>query len=174
VQAQADSSDPTWSTDEFERFHRRTAGGLWRYLYRTTGDAAVADDVHQESYLRVLTRPGRAGSQQERQAYLYRIATNLCRDRWRRKIRHRRLAPEPAPDVPSPGGSWAARLDIQSTLKELKPRERSLLWLAYVEGYGHREIAEILDLKEGSVRVLLFRAKKNLVRILEKREERPS
>jgi DNA-binding NarL/FixJ family response regulator len=50
--------------------------------------------------------------------------------------------------------------------QKLKPRERALLWLAYVEGYAHNEIAGTLDLNEKSIKVLLFRARRNLERIL--------
>jgi RNA polymerase sigma-70 factor (ECF subfamily) len=50
----------------------------------------------------------------------------------------------------------------------LKPQERDLLWLAYVEGFDHREIAAALHLAEKSVLVLLFRARPKLARLLEK------
>ena len=50
--------------------------------------------------------------------------------------------------------------------EQLKPQEQSLLWLAYVEGFDHREIALALQLTEKSVRVLLFRARKKLAGIL--------
>jgi RNA polymerase sigma-70 factor (ECF subfamily) len=56
-----------------------------------------------------------------------------------------------------------------SVFGSLKPQEQSLLWLAYVEGFDHREIASALQLKEGSIRVLLFRARKKLAGILRKR-----
>jgi RNA polymerase sigma-70 factor (ECF subfamily) len=48
----------------------------------------------------------------------------------------------------------------------LKPQEQSLLWLAYVEGFDHREIAIALQLRERSVRVLLFRARRRLASLL--------
>jgi RNA polymerase sigma factor (sigma-70 family) len=55
---------------------------------------------------------------------------------------------------------------LSRCFEELKPRERALLWLAYVEGYAHAEIGTALDLSEKSVKVLLFRARGNLERIL--------
>jgi RNA polymerase sigma-70 factor, ECF subfamily len=51
--------------------------------------------------------------------------------------------------------------------RRLKSQEQLLLWLAYVEGFDHREIAAALGLREKSVRVLLFRARKKLGRTLE-------
>jgi len=51
-------------------------------------------------------------------------------------------------------------------LRELKPRERQLLWLAYVEGMSHHEIAAALNLKSGSIRPLLFRARRRMAEVL--------
>ncbi|MEJ7577006.1 MAG: sigma-70 region 4 domain-containing protein [Pyrinomonadaceae bacterium] len=59
--------------------------------------------------------------------------------------------------------------DTMRTFAELKPQERALLWLAYVEGYEHREIAHVMQLAEKSVRVLLFRARRKLAHSLEKK-----
>ncbi len=154
----------------FERFHRRTSQALWGYLRRLTGDPATADDVHQESYLRYLARPPEggqaeaAGDERRRSAYLFRIATNLVHDRWRREQRERGwlrqfLAPEPVPETP-------LSLDFEAVFRQLKPRQRALLWLAHVEGYRHGEIAEILELKAGSVKVLLFRARRRLAELV--------
>jgi len=47
--------------------------------------------------------------------------------------------------------------DVKSLFDALHPRDRSLLWLAYVEGYSHEEIAEMMGLNAKSVKVLLFR-----------------
>ncbi len=56
---------------------------------------------------------------------------------------------------------------MMSVFKNLKPQERALLWLAYVEGYEHREIAGVLNLSTVSIKVLLFRARRRLAALLE-------
>ncbi len=56
--------------------------------------------------------------------------------------------------------------DFSRAMAELKPRERAMLWLAYAEGASHREIAATLGLGEGSLRTLLFRARKKLALLL--------
>ena len=56
--------------------------------------------------------------------------------------------------------------DLTRALGHLKPRERAMLWLAYAEGSSHREIAETLGVKLGSVKLLLFRARRRLARRL--------
>lgn len=152
------------SEAEFEAFHARTAQPLWAYLRRISGNPAVADDVLQESYLRLLRHPP-APDRDEREvrAYLFQIATNLMRDRWRSRERERSVLERLLSLWPArPPGGAALSLDMGAALERLAPRDRALLWLAYVEGYDHREIAKVMGLQEGSVRVILFRARKKL------------
>jgi RNA polymerase sigma-70 factor (ECF subfamily) len=57
--------------------------------------------------------------------------------------------------------------DLKPYFEMLSAKERSLLWLAYVEEYNHRDIAKIAGIKENTVKVMLFRAKRKLVALLE-------
>jgi RNA polymerase sigma-70 factor (ECF subfamily) len=66
----------------------------------------------------------------------------------------------PASGEPDPG------FELGPLLDRLKPRDRQLLWLAYVEGFSHREIAAVTDIHEKSVRVLLLRARERMMQIL--------
>ena len=52
-------------------------------------------------------------------------------------------------------------------MAQLRPRDRQLLWLAHAEGYSHREIAEITGLGAASVRLLLFRARRKIAKLLQ-------
>ena len=154
---------------EFEAFHAETSKALWSYLARLTGDASLAEDVAQESYLRFLSRPSRRQDPAARRAYLFRIATNLVRDRWRRNRFHADWDDELLNTLiaPDPAFGVDGKVDVRRVFPQLRPRERALLWLAYVEGHSHHEIAEILGLRSLSVRVLLSRARKRLKRQLE-------
>jgi RNA polymerase sigma-70 factor (ECF subfamily) len=60
----------------------------------------------------------------------------------------------------------AARTDLTRAMARLKPRERELLWLAYAQGESHQEIAATLGLRRGSIKLLLFRARKRLAALL--------
>jgi RNA polymerase sigma-70 factor (ECF subfamily) len=53
-------------------------------------------------------------------------------------------------------------------MASLRPRDRQLLWLAHAENYSHREIAEITGLGVTSIRLLLFRARREMARLLTK------
>ncbi len=149
---------------EFTVFYNETAPGLRGYIRRVSNDGAASDDLLQEAYLRFLRAAPVTADRAAMKAYLYKTATAAIYDRWRRLRRERLWAlafrfREEAPPVAEEG-------DVSRCFEKLKPRERALLWLAYVEGYAHDEIASTLDLSEKSVKVLLFRARGNLERIL--------
>ena len=152
----------------FGEFYRQHARALWLYVYRVTGNAADADDIVQEAFIRIASVELREPGDEPLRRYLFRIAGNLVADRWRRSNRERRrLAPAAQHDIPV---TEAPRdLDVVRTFAELKPRERALLWLAYVEGDDHQSIAESLGVARGSVKVLLSRARARLRDLLKAR-----
>lgn len=159
--------------DTFRGFYDRNARAVWAYLTRITGDRHVADDLLQEAFYRFL----RAGAVHETEAHrrnsIFRIATNLARDARRRSLTRPAAAVsgDDIERITSPENGPAAELssEVSVALAELKPREREMLWLAYAEGASHREIAGVLGVREGSMKALLFRARRKLAAILEGR-----
>jgi RNA polymerase sigma-70 factor (ECF subfamily) len=156
------------STDEagFRAFYEATARPLWAYLVRSCGDRALADDLVQESYYRLLRSRFAGEGAEHRKNYLFRIATNLVRDHFRRRRPEEPAAEGSEPAAAETGGPLGLRQDLARVLDRLDPRERQLVWLAHVEGASHREIGELLRVEEGSVRVLLFRARRKLAGLL--------
>lgn len=153
----------------FLELYSRTAVQLRAYIVRTLGHAADADDLVQDAFLRLLRTPVPVGDDQALRAYLFRIASNLVVDH------HRARKHESADRVPERGANdpdSALKLDVGRFLRRLKPRERQLIWLAHVEGADHDEIASVLGLRYGSVRVLLSRARSRLAHLL--RDHRPA
>lgn len=160
------------SMDEaaFRAFYEQTAPQLRGYLRRVTGDLGTADDLLQESYLRLLRAPSAPTEEAHRKHYLFRIATNLLRDHFRAAKRQPAALPEAtATEAAHPTRDLALQNDLQQFLSELKPRERELLWLAYVEGYRHDEIAKMLNCRAASIRPMLFRARGKLAELLRTR-----
>jgi RNA polymerase sigma-70 factor, ECF subfamily len=157
--------------EAFRAFYELTARPVWAYLARITGDPRLADDLLQESYYRFLRTRADFESDDHRRNYLFRIATNLVRDH-RRRLGHaeRHLAEAAhAEDVPADervSDRAVRRLDLARAMEQMKPRERSLLWLAYAQGCSHDEIAEVLGLRKASLKALLFRARKRLLGLL--------
>jgi RNA polymerase sigma-70 factor, ECF subfamily len=169
--AVASADAPPMDSDAFAAFYERSARSLWAYLARVSGDAALADDLMQESYVRFLCAdwPSRIGIEGEvaGRRYLFRIATNLLRDHWRRpSSASLDELPEELFAARDGAGEADARMALGPALALMRPRERQLLWLAHAEGYSHREIAEITGLAGASIRLLLFRARHKIAQLL--------
>ncbi len=155
--------------EEFAAFYQRTARPIWAYLARVSRNPALADDLLQESYLRLLsvTGPLPEGEVACRR-YLFRIATNLMRDHWRRP---QAVALDDVPEDKLRRHSDSAHMDshmlLDQVLALMSERERQLVWLAYAEGFAHQQIAEITGLRVTSIRILLFRARRKLAKLLQ-------
>ncbi|HET7433348.1 MAG TPA: sigma-70 family RNA polymerase sigma factor [Thermoanaerobaculia bacterium] len=154
----------------FEAFYRKTAGSLWSYLYRLTGDGAAADDLLQKAFFRFIRANPAVASEEHMRRWMYKTATNLAFDHFRETKRDRKreeLLPAISESIASE--TRELRYDMMRTFAELKPRERALLWLAHVEESDHAEIGEALGVQPKSVKVLLFRARKRLGQLLSKK-----
>ena len=157
--------------DTFRSFYERTARSLWVFLWRKTGDSQTADDLLQETFYRFLRARGNFENEAHRRNYVFRIAANLANDAYR--LRMERGAPislDQQHDVASRDSDAAAnnenRRDLDRAMAKLPARQRDALWLAYVEGSSHEEIAGILGMKVGSIKLLLFRARRKMIKLL--------
>jgi RNA polymerase sigma-70 factor, ECF subfamily len=153
--------------DAFAGFYERSARPLWAYLARVSGEPALADDLMQESYVRFLLADSPQDGEVAARRYLFRIATNLLKDHWRRaKSTPIDEIPEELFAVGAGTEQNETRALLDPAMKALRPRDRQLLWLAYAEGYSHREIAEVTGLASASIRLLLFRARRRIALFL--------
>jgi RNA polymerase sigma-70 factor (ECF subfamily) len=158
---------PNLEEGEFRAFYEQTSRPLFAYLLRVCRERTLAEDLVQESYCRLLCAKQIPQDGVHRRTYLFRIATNLMRDRWRRIKNNREdTLPDGLPDEGASHKDHDLSIQMRGALGQLKDRERQLLWLAYVEGSSHREIADSTGLKEGSIRLLLFRARRKLAGII--------
>jgi RNA polymerase sigma-70 factor, ECF subfamily len=155
--------------DAFRGFYDRTSRTLWAYLSRVTGDRQLADDLLQDTYYRFLRAAADYESEAHRRNALFHIATNLVRDARRRTTPMQLFA---SPDIAAlrVDDDVAERLergtDLARAMAHLKPRDRQMLWLAYAQGESHKDIATTLGLKTGSVKLLLFRARRKLAGLM--------
>lgn len=162
---------PSWfarmNKAQFTTFYTATYPRLWSYVYRLAGDADASSDIVQDSYIRFLRELPRERSEQAQRAYLFSIATNVTRDMWRRgKIHGQWIEQEAEPDATDNSLDYVTlRLDVTAALARLPLMQRSLLWLTYVEGYSHAEVAVMQQIQSASVKVLLVRARRRLAAI---------
>jgi RNA polymerase sigma-70 factor (ECF subfamily) len=145
---------------DFEQTFRSLYPSLYRYLHRLTGDADVAEDLAQESFVRLL---GRRVSDDGVRVWLFTVATNLVRDGARKRARRARILEAepvlpgafPAPDeAVEREGRIAA---VRDALGHLPARDRELL-LMREEGFSYAEIARAAGVAPGSVGTLIARA----------------
>lgn len=121
------------------------------------GRAGDADDVLQETYLRLLGQPALERSEARARAYAYRIATNLVHDRFRRRsgtsLEALAEADEPvASHEPPQLVDLALGLErIEQTLLELKPRCRRVFLLRVAEDQSYDAIAAVLGVGKRTV-----------------------
>jgi RNA polymerase sigma factor (sigma-70 family) len=156
----------------WEKFYENYSRSFWFYIYKICGNEQTADDIFQESFYKFLKAKINFQNEKHMQAYLYRIAYRLIIDRMRRiKVERKAFEEEQRAymsDIQKEGSQSEIHfsLDMEKTFKKLKPKDRILLWLAYVEEYSYGEIAEMTETKENSLKVQLFRAREKLAKIL--------
>jgi len=150
----------------FQAFYADTARALRAYVARTLGDRSQVDDVVQDSYVRLLRMPNPPADPVELRRLVFRIASNLMTDEWRRRSRAARAPGVDPVDAAAPSPDYARQFDMVRAFEQLEPQQRQMMWLAYVEGENHAEIAAALGLREGSIKVLLHRARRKLASLL--------
>ena len=155
----------TMDEQAFHACYRRTAGPLRAYVVRAMGSVSQADDIVQEAYLRLLRVERPPDEPAAQRALLVRIASNLMVDHWRR-TRHERSEAGAVTEGVASSPDLSLRLDMARVFAALRPEQRQLVWLAYVEGASHKEIGAAIGVRERSVRVLLHRAKRKLAGLL--------
>lgn len=158
--------------DAFRAFYDRTSRAVWVYLARVTGDRQLADDLLQEVFYRFFRARATHADEAHRRNSLFCFATNIARDANRRKVRTRHEAVDLEENAEllrideRVAERFEASTDLARAMATLKPVQREMLWLAYALGSSHAEIAEILGLRSGSVKILLLRARRKMAALL--------
>jgi len=147
----------------FELLFDRLRGRLFGFLYRRCGDGSVAEDLLQETWLRVVRSRDRFDPQRRFSTWLFQIANNLCRDRVRRLEVERRgkqkMTETLLPDAPTARTSPVdARRELQGRLARLSDRLREVVVLRYFQDRSEREIAAIVRIPAGTVKSRLHQA----------------
>ena len=151
--------------ESFKIFYRKFSKPFWYFIVKTCGDKSLADDVFQKSFYRFFRAAPELLDEHQQKAYLYKTAVRLIIDQKKRLEVETKYQTD---NVVCNGDEKKNDLsmDMEKVFKMLKPRERILLWLAYVDGHTHTEIARITGNRERSIRVQLFRIRKKFTEIL--------
>jgi len=137
----------------------RHAPRLRAYLHRHSGNSEDADDLLQETWVRVARSARRFDPTRRFRSWLYGIATNLARDLFRRRATRegalRELAMQPRVE-PEVGPIDSSKL--HERISRLPERMRAVLILRYFEGMNETEMAEVLRIPRGTVKSRLHTA----------------
>ena len=142
------------------RLIERHQAALLVYIQRLLGNEADAQDVLQNSLLSCCRQINRLRDPARFRAWLYRVATNQCRD-WQRQS-YRQRERQVALDQVLPTLSAEENLaedDVRSILIRLPHDDRSILSLFYFEGFSVKELSFALDLSPSAVKTRLYRAR---------------
>jgi RNA polymerase sigma factor (sigma-70 family) len=160
----------------FDRFYRRHLGEIYRFVLQDVGNRADAEEVTQTAFLDAFRALRRGHEPAMPRAWMYGIARNAARRRFRtlsRRPREVELGPAVVEELAEP--EEGPRVDaIRSAFGELKPNHREVLFLREVEGLSYAEIAERMGLSRPAVETLLFRARQSLRELFEAEGVRPA
>lgn len=147
-------------------FIKATQDDVWRLLAHL-GGPDIADDLTQETYLRVMSALPRFAARSSARTWLL----SLARRAWVDNIRHdmarpRKSATEYEDALSSPtenAGAWSEWIDTRSLIDALPVERREALILTQVLGYTYEEAAKIAGVRVGTIRSRVARARKDLI-----------
>lgn len=153
---------------DYGELYEKYATDVLRVSYFYLGDRQRAEDVCQDVFVRLMTNAPDLQEGREK-AWLLKVALNRCRDLWRGAWVRRVVLGSPAFEtIPAPDAT-ERREDEEAMMQAihlLPATFREAILLYYYQGYGISEIAEMLELPEGTISSRLSRARKKLEQIL--------
>lgn len=152
--------------DAFGELVLRYQGLAWKTAYRFLGDAMEAEDIAQEAFLRVLESASRYRAEASFGTYFYRILTNLCIDRTRKRpFTGMDNIPEMADSAIGPTESLIQKergARVRAALDTLPSNQKAAMILRHYEELSYAEIAGILEVTPKAVERLISRARASL------------
>lgn len=150
----------------FERLYHRHRNRIYGLVWRLCGgDAALAEDLLQESFIRAWQKLDSFRGDSRFGTWLHRLSANVALSE--RRSRMRRMGRETELDLAVERKATGARdvyagqrMDLEQAVARLPERARTVLVLYDIEGYSHAEVAEIAGMAVGSSKAQLHRARK--------------
>lgn len=150
----------------YRQLVERHLRGIHAFAHRMLASRAEAEEVSQETFLRLWEHAGRYVPSAKPSTWIYRIAHNLCVDRLRRRREPSSgVAPDELPGSERPSGLFQERQvadAVQRALAELPERQRAAIGLVHYQGLSNAEAAEVLGVGVRALESLLARARRQL------------
>jgi len=145
----------------FETLYRRHARAIHGLALRLTGDPAAAEDITQDTFLRMLKFLGGLQPDRPLRPWLRQVASNAAIDRLRRDIlQGQYLSAEPGPGVAEQDSAavMAIPADAERLLQQLPPIARTVVWLHTAEGWSHAQLGHRFGHSESWSKSLVSRS----------------
>ena len=146
----------------FEELVRAYQVHVWRFLKHLLGDADLAEDLTQETFIRVYRRLDSFRFQSKFSTWMFQVARNIAVDSVRSQARQRRLVD--ALEAPTSTPDGATRVEVVTAIASLTPKLREAFVLVEAHGLTYREAGQVLGVPEGTVKSRVFHARERLVR----------
>jgi len=155
--------------DAFETMYNLHSPRVYNLAFRMVGDRAEAEDLLQEIFLQVHEKLPSFQGRSSFGTWLYRLAVNRCLDHLRSPESRRQSMTRSFDESTEPAAvhqPTAHHLDLERAILKLPPSYRSAFLLHDVEGLGHREVAAVLEVAEGTSKSLVHKARLKLRELL--------
>lgn len=149
---------------DFNQLIERQGQLVYKLAYARCGNQADAEDIFQQVFLRYLTKKPVFADAEHEKAWFIRVTVNRSKSLWSSAFR--RHTQPLAGDLPADSFDHDEQADLSAALAKLPPDYRVLIHLFYYEDLPTAEIAQMLDKREGTVRMQLTRARRRLQEIL--------
>ena len=147
----------------FEHLYRRHVGRTHALCLRLTAEAALAEELTQETFVRAWQKLDSFRGESAFASWLYRLTVNVVlserRARHRRQTRTAALHQERGWVRPAAGASPSTRVALEEAIAQLPEGARTVFVLHDVEGYRHDEIATLTGMAPGTSKAQLHRAR---------------
>ena len=148
-----------------EQIVRTYADMVYRIAYRYVKNSIDADDVFSETFLAYFKKERTFESEEHRKAWLIRVTINCAKDFLEQRSQMQQLHEETLSDTATPNTD--TYMDLHAAIEQLRPEYREVIKLYYLDDLSVKEIAQILDKNENTVKTQLARARENLRTFLE-------
>lgn len=146
----------------YDRLVRHSQGHLWRYLVHLTGDAAIAEDLRQEVFLKMYKKLPTLRDPERFVPWLLAMARNAAFDSNRSRKRRRALWFQTVESTPEVGVDPHVAVDVADALAHLDRDLREAIVLVGIVGLSYAEVAQTIGIPEGTVKSRVFRARQEL------------
>jgi RNA polymerase sigma-70 factor (ECF subfamily) len=147
----------------FEELVRAYQAHVWRFLRHLLGDPALAEDITQETFVRVYRKLDTFRFRSKFSTWVFQVARNAGIDALRSRRRRERLAPLVEPQIMDPARENELRIELEAALQSLSPKLREAFVMIEALGLSYQEAARAIGIPEGTVKSRVHNAREQLV-----------